>query len=42
LQDCSDNIYKLFGEELADIKHELNTTDFENFCDLLYNGVEIY
>ncbi|CAG8821439.1 38938_t:CDS:2, partial [Gigaspora margarita] len=40
LQNCLDNIYELFGEELADAKHELNTTDFENFCELLHNGVE--
>ncbi|CAG8701938.1 36595_t:CDS:2 [Gigaspora margarita] len=40
LQDCSDNIYKLFGEELANAEHKLNTIDFENFCDLLHNSVE--
>ncbi|CAG8835684.1 32761_t:CDS:2, partial [Gigaspora margarita] len=40
LQDCSDNIYELFGEELADTGHELNTTDFENLCELLHDGVE--
>ncbi|CAG8781240.1 3273_t:CDS:2, partial [Racocetra fulgida] len=37
LQDCMDNIYELFSEELADAKHELNTADFENFCKLLYD-----
>ncbi|CAG8597295.1 18170_t:CDS:2, partial [Gigaspora margarita] len=35
-----DYIYELFGEELADAKHELNTTDFENFCELLHDDVE--
>ncbi|CAG8836782.1 12708_t:CDS:1, partial [Gigaspora margarita] len=40
LQDCSNNIYELFGEELADAKHELNTTNFENFCNLLHDSVE--
>ncbi|CAG8669315.1 17563_t:CDS:2, partial [Dentiscutata erythropus] len=34
------NIYELFGKELADAEDELNTTDFENFCKLLHNGVE--
>ncbi|CAG8754647.1 20183_t:CDS:2, partial [Racocetra persica] len=38
LQNCLDNIYELFGEELADAKQELNTADFENFYKLLYDS----
>ncbi|CAG8837554.1 34855_t:CDS:1, partial [Racocetra persica] len=40
LQYYSKDIYKLFGNELADAENELNIIDFENFCESLCIEIE--
>ncbi|CAG8776801.1 24071_t:CDS:2, partial [Racocetra persica] len=34
------NIYRLFGDELVDAEHELDTINFENFRESLRTGIE--
>ncbi|CAG8787821.1 9670_t:CDS:1, partial [Racocetra persica] len=40
LQNYLENIYILFGDELADAECELNAVDFEIFCESLHNRIK--
>ncbi|CAG8505689.1 9368_t:CDS:2 [Dentiscutata erythropus] len=40
LQDYLKDLYKLFGDELADAEHELSITDLKNFHESLHTRIE--
>ncbi|CAG8780019.1 17587_t:CDS:2 [Gigaspora margarita] len=40
LQDCLNNIYRLFGDELANAEREFDITGLDNFCESLHIGIE--